>query len=97
MSQDYEGWSVRVRPAVIALALFVVGLVALVAGTGAFYNRRYAAQTRAAPEHFPAPMLETIDTAPGDTRRIAAPQPPAGIDRAMADTAAKGDALWGRP
>ena len=97
MSQDYEGWSVRPRLAVIALAGFVAALVALVVGTGAFYNDRYRAQTRAVPERFAAPVLETIDTAPSDTRPIAPPAPPAGIDRAMAATAARGDALWGEP
>ena len=49
MSQDYEGWSVRAKPAVIALAVFVAALLALVVGTGAYYNHRYAARTRAVP------------------------------------------------
>jgi len=95
MSQDYEGWSVRAKPAVIALAVFVAALLALVVGTGAYYNHRYAARTRAVPEHFAAPVLETIDTAPNDTRQIAAPQPSTVIGRAMAATVAQGDALWG--
>ena len=96
MSQDYEGWSVHARPAVIAFAAFVTGLVALIVATGLFYNHRYPAQTRAVPERFASPVLETIDSAPNDTRQIEQPQPPAGIDRAMAATAAQGDALWGR-
>jgi len=97
MSQEYEGWSVHARPAVIALAAFVTGLVALIVATGLLYNHRYAAQTRAVPERFASPVLETIDTAPDDTRQVAQPQPPVGIDRAMASTVAQGDALWRRP
>ncbi len=97
MSQDYEGWSVRAKPAVIALAVFVITLVALVVVTGTYYNHRYAAQTRAVPEHFAAPVLETIDTAPSDRRQVQAPRPPAAIGNAMAVTAAQGDALWGKP
>jgi hypothetical protein len=97
MSQDYEGWSVRTKLAVIALGVFVAALVALIVATGIVYNHRYAAQTRAIPEHFPAPVLETIDTAPSDTRQVQSPLPPAGIDAAMAATAAEGDALWGHP
>ena len=97
MSQDYEGWGVHARPAVIALGVFVAGLVALVGATGVFYNHRYAAQTRAVPEHFPLPLLETIDTAPSDTQQVQAQQPPAGIDKAMAATVAQSDALWGHP
>jgi hypothetical protein len=94
MSQDYESWDVDARPAFRWLALFVAALLFLVVGTGLIYNRLYAAQTRPDPKAFPAPALETIDSAPGDRTSVAAPQPPAGIDRAMADVANQGDALW---
>ena len=94
MSQDYEGWDVDARLAFRWLALFVAALLLLVVGTGLIYNRLYAAQTRPDPKTFPAPALETIDSAPGDHGSAAAPQPPTGIDRAMADVAKKGDALW---
>lgn len=94
MRQDYEGWDVRTRPIVIGLAGFLGALILLIVATGIFYNHRYAQQTRAIPRRFPVPVLETIDTAPGDTREIEPPQPPPGIDRVMAATAAQGDALW---
>jgi hypothetical protein len=96
MSQEFEGWSVRARPAVIGLAGFVAGLVLLVVATGLLYNHRYAERMRAIPMPFPSPVLETVQTAPSDTREIGPPQPPAGIGRAMAATAAQGDALWGK-
>jgi hypothetical protein len=94
MSQDYEDWRVDDRPAIKALALFLALLLALVIGTALFYNHRYAAQTRADPHPFPQPALETIDSAPGDRTLTVPPQPPAGIDRAMAETVAEGNALW---
>jgi hypothetical protein len=97
MSQDYEGWSVRTRPAVIGLAGFVAGLVLLIVATGLFYNHSYAERMRAIPMRFPAPVLETVQTAPKDKVEPGPPQPPAGIGRAMAQTAAQGDALWGHP
>lgn len=94
MSQDYEDWHVDDRPALKALAVFVLALLILVVGAGLFYNRYYAARTRADPVRFPQPELETIDSAPRDRQSVPASQPPAGIDRAMAATAAQGDALW---
>jgi hypothetical protein len=94
MSQDYEGWDVDARPAFRWLAVFVMVLLLLVVGTGLIYNRLYAAQTRPDPKAFPTPTLETIDSAPRDRLSVAAPQPPAAIDRAMADVANQGDALW---
>lgn len=94
MSQDYEGWDVDARPAVKWLAAFVAVLLLLVVGTGLIYNRLYAAQTRPDPRAFPAPNLETIDSAPGDRTSVAAPQPTVGIDRAMAEVANQGDTLW---
>lgn len=94
MSQEYEGWSIEARPAVKGLALFVALLLLLVVGTALLYNHLYAAQTRAEPKAFPSPALETIDSAPRDRDPVPASRPPAGIDRAMAETAAEGDALW---
>lgn len=94
MSQDYEDWQVDDRPALKALAAFVLALLILVVGAGLLYNRYYAARTRADPVHFPQPELETIDSAPRDRQSVPASQPPAGIDRAMAAAAARGDALW---
>ncbi|MDH7638189.1 hypothetical protein [Sphingomonas oryzagri] len=94
MSQEYEDWQVDDRPALKGLAAFVVLLLILVVGTGLFYNRYYAARTRADPVRFPQPELETIDSAPRDRQPVPASRPPAGIDRAMAATAARGDALW---
>lgn len=94
MSRDYEGWDVDDRPAIKGLALFVVLLLALVVGGALFYDHRYAARTRPDPTMFPAPALETIDSAPGDRDPVPATTPPAGIDRAMAETAGEGDALW---
>jgi hypothetical protein len=94
MSQDYEGWDVDDRPAIKALAGFVALLLLLVIGTGLLYNHLYAAQTRPDPKPFPAPELETIDSAPSDRDPVPALKPPVGIDRAMAATAARGDALW---
>lgn len=94
MSQDYEGWGIDTRPAVKGLAIFGALLLALVFGAGTFYNDRYAAQTRADPHPFPAPQLETVDSAPSDRDKLSTPRPPAGIERAMAATAARGDALW---
>lgn len=94
MSQEYEGWQVRARPAAIGLILFVLGLFVSVAGAGALYRHLYAAQTRPRPQRFHAPVLETIDTAPSDRTSIAPPAPPPGINRAMQATAARGDALW---
>ena len=96
MSQEYEGWCVTPRPALVGIAVFVLLLVALVVGSALFYNRHYAPQTRPNPRPFPAPELETIDTAPSDRLSLPPPTLPAGIDRAMAETAAQGDALWGQ-
>lgn len=96
MSQDYEDWDVDARPAVRGLVLFVILLLALVIGTALFYNHRYAASTRPDPHPFPQPALETIDSAPGDRSPPAASRPPAGIDRAMAEVAVDGDAVWNR-
>jgi hypothetical protein len=95
MSQHYEGWQVRARPAAIVLVLFVLGLFVAVAAAGALYKSLYAAQTRPHPQRFHAPVLETVDTAPTDRTDVAPPAPPPGIDRAMRRTAARGDALWG--
>lgn len=97
MSQDYEGWGVTPKPVLIGLAIFVLSLLALVIGAGTYYNAHYAARTRPRLSRFAVPRLETIDTAPSDTREIAQPTPPAGVGRAMADTAAQGDALWNMP
>jgi hypothetical protein len=94
MSQEYEGWSVDHRPAVKALGLFVAVLLLLVIGTGLLYNRLYTAQTRFHPKAFPEPVLETTGSAPNDRHPLPATTPPAGIDRAMAHTAVRGDALW---
>jgi hypothetical protein len=94
MSQDYEDWDVDDRPAIKGLALFVVLLLALVVGGALFYDHRYAARTRSDPTTFPAPALETIDSAPGDRDPVPATTSPAGIDRAMAEIGAEGDALW---
>ncbi len=94
MSQDYEDWQVDDRPALKGLAIFVALLLTLVVGTGLLYDRYYAARTSADPVRFPQPELETIDSAPNDRRPVPGLQPPAGIDRAMAATAAQGDALW---
>ena len=94
VSQDYEDWQVDDRPALKGLAAFVTLLLILVVGAGHLYNRYYAARTRADPVRFPQPELETIDSAPHDLQSVPASQPPAGIDRAMAATAARGDALW---
>jgi len=94
MSQDYEDWKVDDRPAIKALAVFVLSLLIFVVGAGLLYNRYYAARTRADPVRFPQPELETVDSAPRDRQSVPASQPPAGIDRAMAATAARGGALW---
>lgn len=94
MSQDYESWHVDDRPAIKGMALFVAVLMALVIGAALFYNHRYAARTRPDPKAFPSPALETIDSAPKDAEPVPGTMPPAGIDRAMAETAAEGDALW---
>jgi len=94
MSRELEDWEVDHRPAIKGLALFVALLLAIVIGTALFYNHRYAARTRPDPTAFPAPALETIDSAPGDRDPVSPTMPPAGIDRAMAETAAQGDALW---
>jgi hypothetical protein len=95
MRRDFEGWRVRARPAILGLALFVAFLFASVTVAGIWYDRHYAAQTRPEPARFPAPELETIDTAPTDARHRPAPAPPAGIERAKAETVARGNALWG--
>lgn len=94
MSQEYEGWSVRARPAAVAMALFVLVLAASVIGAALVYNARYAPATRPHPERFPAPALETMMSAPPDpaTPRRA----PVSYAKAMAETAAQGDALWGQ-
>jgi hypothetical protein len=94
MSQDYEGWDVDPRPAVKGLALFLILLLALVVGTAFFYNHRYAPRTRPDPHPFPQPVLETIDSAPDDRNPVAPTQPPVGIDRAMAEVASDGNAVW---
>lgn len=94
MSQDCEGWDVDHRPAIKGLAIFMALLLLLVIGSGLFYNHRYATRTRPDPRPFPGPQLETIDSAPGDHDPVPALVPPLGIDRTMAETAAKGAALW---
>jgi hypothetical protein len=94
MSQEYEGWQLDAGPAYKALAIFLGVLLTIVIGSALFYNHRYAAQTRPDPRRFPAPRLELIDSAPADADPLPPPSAPAGIDRAMAATAAKGDALW---
>jgi hypothetical protein len=94
MKQEYEGWELDVRPAVKGLAIFLAGLLLLVIGSALLYNRHYAARTRPDPKPFPAPALEMIDSAPRDRRTASPTKLPAGIDRAMAETAARGDALW---
>jgi len=92
--QEYESWQVKPAPAVKALAVFVALLLVLVTGAGLAYNRLYVARTRPDPDAFPAPVLETIDTAPSDPKPYPQTTPPPGIDRAMAKTAARGNALW---
>jgi len=92
--QDYEGWQVDPRPAIKALAVFVAVLLVLVVGTALAYNHLYAPRTRPHLSAFAGPVLETIDTAPSDRLPVAPPAPPPGIERAMAKTAARGNALW---
>jgi hypothetical protein len=95
MRQDFEGWGVRARPAIFGLALFIACLFASVTVAGVWYDRHYAAQTRPEPARFPAPELETIDTASTDARHSPVPTPPTGIEQAKAETVARGNALWG--
>lgn len=97
MTQRLEGWGVRARPAAITLAVFVPVLVACLIAGGLWYRAAIAPDTRARITVHPSPALETIDTAPGDKEEPGPPAPPPGIARAMAETAAQGDALWGRP
>jgi hypothetical protein len=92
VSQDYEGWSVRARPAAIAMALFVAILVTAVIAAALVYNARYEPQTRPHPEPFPAPVLETVMSAPADP--VPPRHAPPDHAKAMAQTVAVGDALW---
>jgi hypothetical protein len=94
MSREQEGWDVRARPAVIGMTIFFALLLTGLLGAGTYYRRHVAPDVRPELHAFPAPQLETLYSAPTDRRPPGPSAPPAGIDRAMAATAARGDTLW---
>lgn len=89
-----EGWDVPTRPPLIGLILFVATLVLFVTVAGRIYVHRIAPGTRPPGADFPEPRLELTQTPPGLARHDYQQPPPAGINRAMAETAARGAAIW---
>lgn len=92
---EQEGWDVPVRAPLLAMAATsLVLVIALVAG-GRVYLRTIAPAVHVAPPLLPAPRLETGGAAPGEHRPDHHEPKPVDLPRAMAATAARGDALWG--
>lgn len=89
-----EGWSVPARPPLIALALTIGTLTVGVAALGHVYDDTIRQRTHPPVVRFPAPELERVQTPPDRSRPDYAQPAPPGIDAAMAETAAQGDALW---
>lgn len=88
-----EGWQTPRRlPLIAALLTLLVVTIGLVAG-GKIYLAYLAPSTRPPKLAMPSPQLETDQIVP-DERRTRHPPRPAGIDKAMAATAADGDAVW---
>lgn len=93
--QDQEGWGAPVRAPLIAAASLLAFLLVALTLTGRLYVARVRPLTRAPLGSFPTPRLETAQTPPHQPRADFRQPPPRRIDRAMARTAAEGDALWG--
>lgn len=93
---EKEGWQVPVRLPLIATAGLLAALLAGVVLTGWVYRDRVEPRTQPPAIDFPAPKLETAIVPPGPRKDGPLAPPPPGIGRAMAETAAIGDALWGK-
>ena len=95
--QHQEGWEAPFRGPLIATVALLTLLLGSVVLFGSIYRHTIQRKTHApvlALRSLPRPQLETIQTPPGQHRADFHQPPPATIARAMAQTAARGDALW---
>ena len=89
-----EGWDVPARPPLIAMVVLIASLIVAVTAFGHVYSRTIEQQTKPPVVAFPQPELERVQTPPDQSRADYRQAMPAAIDRAMAETARQGDALW---
>lgn len=97
--EQQEGWDAPFRAPLIATAAVLTALLGGVVVAGSYYRAHMQRATHApvmALHRMPYPRLETLQTAPGEHRPAARPLPADAIGKAMAETAAQGDALWQR-
>lgn len=90
-----EGWDVPVRAPLLAMLAVTLTLAILLPIGGRLYVRTLAPALHVAPPRLPAPRLETGGAAPGEHRADHAEPLPPRLSRAIDETAAQGDALWG--